>query len=344
MITNPIIPIWLMIIICIILFILVFVDFHKFGRKNKSTNNTKRPQNIIKYKIFNKISKSVIIILLFLLNLRIMLPNGDATQIKYDVDILFVIDKSVSMRALDYNGEKERMEGVVNDCSYIIDTLNGACYSIVTFGDSAEQLTPFTSDADLIKAELKAVVTEDDFYASGTSINMVKKTMESVLKKEQKRKGGDAKTVVFFISDGEVTKEGERIESFSSLNKYVLGGAVLGYGTSSGGKMVSNLYKDDPNSSGYYVYYYDNKYNRNTAISKIDEGALKDIASDIGVGYVHMDKQSKIDSILSKLKKQMLESQTTEDKINSYQDIYYYFAIILVICLVVDFIVRKRSL
>ena len=118
----------------------------------------------------------------------------------------------------------------------------------------------------------------------------------------------------------------------------------MGYGTSSGGKMVSRLYEDEPNSSSYYVYYYDNKYNKTTALSKIDEGNLKEVASDIGVSYVHMDKTSKIDSILKKLRDQMLESQTAEEKINSYSDTYYYFAIALVICLIFDFIIRKRSL
>ena len=346
MITNPIIPIWLMSIICIVLLLFVYIDFSRFSRKNKTgnSNNNKRPKNIIKYKIFNKISKTIIIIILFLLNLRFMTPNGDSTQIKYDVDVLFVIDKSVSMRALDYDGEKERMEGVVKDCSYIIDTLNGASYSIIAFGDSAEMLVPFTSDADMVKAELGAITTEDDFYASGTSMKLAKKEMEKVLKRVQKTKGGAAKTIVFFISDGEITKEGELYESFKSLKEYVLGGAVMGYGTSSGGKMVSRLYEDEPNSSSYYVYYYDNKYNKTTALSKIDEGNLKEVASDIGVSYVHMDKTSKIDSILKKLREQMLESQTAEEKINSYSDTYYYFAIALVICLIFDFIIRKRSL
>ena len=343
MIVNPIIPIWLMTIICIIVLLLVYIDFSKFSKKNRK-NNYKRPKNIIKYKIFNKISKTIIIIVLFLLNLRFMTPNGDSTQIKYDVDVLFVIDKSVSMRALDYNGEKERMEGVVNDCSYIIDTLNGASYSIITFGDSAERVVPFTSDADMVKAELKAITTEDDFYASGTSMKLAKKEMESTFKRAQKNKGGDVKTIVFFISDGEITKEGELYESFSSLKQYVLGGAVMGYGTSSGGKMVSRLYEDEPSSSSYYVFYYDNKYNKTTALSKIDEGNLKEIASDLGVGYVHMDKTSKIDSILKELKNEMLESQTAEEKIKSYSDTYFYFAAALVICLIIDFIVRKRSL
>ncbi|MBQ3408855.1 MAG: VWA domain-containing protein [Clostridia bacterium] len=344
MITNPIIPVWLMTIICIVLIFILFFDFRKFGKRHKDTIKVKSPRNIIKYKIYNGISKTIIIILLFLMNLRFMTPNGETTQITYDVDILFVIDKSVSMRALDYNGEKERMEGVADDCCYIVDTLNGAKYSIITFGDTAEKLVPFTSDADLIKAELKAIITEDDFYASGTSINLVKKTMEDALKSEQKKQGGSAKNIVFFISDGEITKEGEEMESFSSLKKYILGGAVMGYGTESGGKMVSRLYKDDPTSSGYYVYYYDKKYNKITAISKIDEDNLKKIASDLSIGYVHMDKKTKIDSTLKELQKQMLNSQTTDQKLNTYQDTYYYIAIALAIFLVLDLIIRKRSL
>jgi len=344
MITNPIIPIWLMAIICFVLLCLVFIDFGKTGKGDKIKGKANRPKNIIKYKVFNKISKCVIIILLFVMNLRFMIPNVDATQIKYDVEVLFVIDKSVSMRALDYNGEDERMKGVAEDCCHIVDILNGAKYSIITFGNNAEKLVPFTGDADLVKAELNAIITEDDLYAGGTSINLVKKTMEDVLKSAQKRRGGNSQTVVFFISDGEITAENETIESFSSLEKYILDGAVMGYGTSTGGKMVSRLYKDDPNSSGYYVYYYDNKYNKQIAISKIDETVLNTLASDMGIGYVHMENQSKIDETLKGLQEKMVNLQTTEDKITAYGDTYFYVAILIVVCLIVDFIVRKRSI
>ena len=49
-------------------------------------------------------------------------------------------------------------------------------------------------------------------------------------------KGSSGKRILFFISDGEITSE-EKLSSFSSIKKYVDDGAVLGYGTSSGGKM-----------------------------------------------------------------------------------------------------------
>lgn len=344
MITNPIIPIWLMTIICVILLCTIFIDFNRLGKNGAAIRKANRPQNIIKYKRFNKISKLVIVVILFVLNLRFMIPNSDVTQINYDVDVLFVIDKSVSMRALDYNGENERMKGVIDDCCHIIDSITGAKYAIITFGNNAEKLVPFTSDADLVKAEMGAIITEDDFYADGTSINIVKNKIEEVLKSEQKRQGGDAKTIVFFISDGEITAENETVESFGSLKKYILGGAVMGYGTSAGGKMVSKLYENDPTSSSYYVYYYDKKYNKEIAVSKIDETVLNSLASDMGISYVHMENQSNIDSVLQGLQDKMVNLQTTEEKIDSYSDTYYYVASALMVCLIADFIVRKRSI
>ena len=108
--------------------------------------------------------------------------------------------------------------------------------------------------------------------------------------------------------------------------------------------MVSDLYRDEPNSPYYYVYYYDENYKKTTAISKIDENNLKQISSDIGIDYIHMEKASNIEYKLSEVKKQALNSLNSKDKIDSYKDIYYYLGIILVILLFVDFDKKKRRL
>ena len=59
--------------------------------------------------------------------------------------------------------------------------------------------------------------------------------------------------------------------------------------------MISSAYKDETESSNSYIYYYDNDYNSVTAISKIDENNLKQIASDIGIDYIQMSKTENID-------------------------------------------------
>lgn len=345
MIINPIIPIWLMLIICIIMIILVILN-KPLKDKTKQVNNerTSRQNELIKRHIINVLIKIAIIINLFIINLRFMIPNGETISYNMDLNVLFVIDKSVSMKALDYSGNKERIEGVITDCCNIVDELPGAKFSIITFGDTAQKEIPFTTDSNMVQAELKSIHVEDDFYAKGTSINIVNEIFEKTLKNEMEKQKGNAKFVVFFVSDGEITKEGEKLSSFKNIAPYISDGAVLGYGTQDGGKMVSRLYEDDPTNPSYYIYYYDENYKKVTGLSKIDERNLNQIANDIGIDYINMAKSSNINSKLNSIKKEQASSETTEQKIKSYQDIYYYFVIPLLILLIVDFIIKKRRM
>lgn len=355
MIINPIIPIWLMTIICIISIILVIYNkqlkekvINKYKKENDKIDkqqNLNKTNKMAKINIVNICVKIMIIILLFIINLRFMLPNGEGIEINSNLSILFVIDTSVSMRALDYNGKKERFEGVINDCCNIVEELSNCKFSIITFGDTAQRLIPFTSDSDMVQAELKAIRIEDDYYAKGSSMNLAKNILEKTLKDEKQRKKDNSPIIVFFISDGEITKEDEKLESFSNISQYISNGAVLGYGTSTGGKMVNSGYADDPSSELYYIYYYDEQsYQSVTAISKLDEKNLKQIASDLGIDYVQMSKTSNINYKLNEIKRQNSNSQLNEQKTSSYKDIYYYFAIPLVILLIIDFTVQKRRI
>lgn len=346
MIINPIIPIWLMTIICVSSIILIVYSKQLKDRITNKENieKTTKQKHLIRENIINIIIKVVIVILLFVINLRFMIPNGESVAINTDVNILFVIDTSVSMRALDYDGNKERFEGVVNDCCYIVDELSNCKFSIITFGDTAKKVIPFTTDTDMVQAELQSINLENDFYAEGSSMNLSKDILEKTLKKEKKRQNENAKFVVFFVTDGEITKEEETLETFSNIKQYVSNGGVLGYGTKTGGKMVSSAYADDPNSEFYYIEYFDDNYNYQTAISKLDEKNLKQIASDIGIDYIQMNKTVNINYKINDIKQQISNSQTNEEKISTYQDIYYYFAIPLVILLIMNFIIQKRRM
>lgn len=346
MIINPIIPIWLMTIICVSSIILIIYSKQLKDRitNKKNIEKTTKQKHLIREDIINIIIKVVIVILLFVINLRFMIPNGESVAINTDVNILFVIDTSVSMRALDYDGNKERFEGVVNDCCYIVDELSNCKFSIITFGDTTKKVIPFTTDTDMVQAELQSINLENDFYAEGSSMNLSKDILEKTLKEEKKRQNENEKFVVFFVTDGEITKEGETLETFSNIKQYVSNGGVLGYGTKTGGKMVSSAYADNPNSEFYYIEYFDDNYNYQTAISKLDEKNLKQIASDIGIDYIQMNKTSNINYKLNDIKQQISNAQTNEEKINTYQDIYYYFAIPLVVLLIIDFVIQKRRM
>ena len=75
MIVNPIIPIWLMSVICIILLVL----------KRKG--------------IFPYIRQIIVILLLFVINLRIMIPDEiEVSSPKIDAKVIFVIDNTIGLQ------------------------------------------------------------------------------------------------------------------------------------------------------------------------------------------------------------------------------------------------------
>ena len=54
---------------------------------------------------WNFIRQIIIALLLFLINLRIMIPTGEVPVLTNDIDILFVVDNTISMLAEDHNGD-----------------------------------------------------------------------------------------------------------------------------------------------------------------------------------------------------------------------------------------------
>lgn len=319
MIISPIIPLWLMIPITI-LFVIVIV--------------------LNKGNIKNLIIRLMIVALLFMINLRIMTSSSDIQILSSNVDVLFVIDNTISMVAEDYDGKNPRLDAVKDDCNYIIDELAGARFAVVTFNDTSQILAPFTTDATMAAQAIETITVADSFYARGTTLNVALEDMENVLESSEKK--GDRTRVVFFISDGEITSEDSKLKSFSSVKEYVSNGAVLGYGTTKGGNMkVKDRYDD---TEEYLEDQTTHSYPYPKAVSKIDEDNLKQIADDIGVDYINMSKQSEIDSKLKEIKKQVNGEVPEETKKESFSDTYYYFVIPLLILLTIEFIIYKRKL
>lgn len=317
MIINPIINIWIMISICI------FIILIGISKKNKH----------------DIITKAVISVLLFMINLRIMIPASNGKMSSNNLDVLFVIDNTISMVAEDYDGNKTRLEGVKNDCKYIIENLSGAKFSVITFSNSSKIDIPFTSDTDAVNNAIDSLSVMNSLYAKGSSLNAPIKDMQYDL--ENSAKDISRKRIVFFISDGEITND-EKLKSYSDLKKNVDSGAVLGYGTNKGGKMKVKKYSFS-DSTEYLDDNTQNTYPYPKAISKIDEGNLKQIAKDLGIEYVHMQKTSDVDKTLKKISSN-ISKETTKFGVNTYDDTYYIFAIMLTMVLFFELINYKRRI
>lgn len=287
--------------------------------------------------VFPYLRQVFIVLLVFVINLRIMIPSDhiDSSTSKMELSVLFVVDNTISMIAKDYNGSTERLTAAKEDCSYIIQELYGADFSVITFDNKAKRLSPFTSDTEFAKNSISSILPIDEFYARGSSMNTCKELLVETLKYTKKEAG--TPVAVFFISDGEITNE-DTLESFVQAAPYIDYGAVLGYGTQQGGKMYPISY-DGENEAPLQD---ESDYPYKDAISKIDENNLQQLADDMGVRYVHMTAQENIEDTLKEIRQAVDISTEGGGETSGYQDIYYWFVLPLLLLLIYDFI-RKGS-
>ncbi len=305
----PILPIWLMTIICILLIFGVVKSYHEKKKIGKTT-----------------IINIAIIILLFIINLRIMIPSNKSLVAANNLDIIFVIDNSISMVADDYQS-KTRLEGVKENCNYIIKDLNGARFSIITFDNNSKLIIPFTVDTSMATESIAIIKSKAEYRASGSSLNAPKTNLETVLKNSKEKE--DRIRIIFFITDGENTLEEQPLESYDELAEYVDGGAVLGFGSLEG----STMYVGEEGTWGEYVMA---NFGQEKAISKLDESNLKKLASDLGIDYIHVEKEKDIQNKIKELKILANSSFQNSDK-STYDDIYYIFVIPLLLLLLFHF-------
>ena len=313
--TDPIIPIVILIPIlgiCFVLYIFAVL-------KNKSG---------VPGKVLRILRVALIIALVFMINLRIMTKKYNVDVELKNIDVLFVVDTTISMWAEDYDGTKQRMTAVQNDCQYIMDSLAGSNFSLIKFDNRSQILAPFTQDTKNVSDAFSTIKAPDRYYARGSSMNAAYDDMLDMLKSSDKKEG--RLTVVFFISDGEVTN-GDTVKSFADLAEYIDGGAVLGYGTDRGGKMYD---------SGSYSYIRDPETGRD-AYSIIDEELLCKMAQEMHIDYIHMDNQAKIEYLVDAIKSGSVMQLANSDNV-SYEDTYFYYVPFLAALLVIEMILIIR--
>lgn len=311
---DPIIPIWLMGILCVGMIFL-------------------KKRSRIAY-----VRQIIAIVLVFLINLRIMVPSDNVSSNTQTLDtyVLFVVDDTISMLARDYDGDTERLTAVKKDCGHIIEELDGAKFAVISFNNNANLVAPFTNNSQYAEDVIDSLYPLEQLYAEGTSMNVSIDVMTNTLKRAREK--ADGSVVVFFISDGEITNE-ENLKSFKSAAKYVDGGAVLGYGTTEGG----NMYMKSSYTGQDELIEDTSSYPRKPAVSVIDEDNLKSIADDMDVKYINMNDASNIDTTINKIKRESA-SESKDGKVSGYADIYYIFAAMLVLVMIWEFIdIRRKS-
>ncbi len=198
-----------------------------------------------------------------------------------DLDVVVVVDRTVSMSARDWNGDQPRLEGVRQDLSAVTAALPGSRFALITWGRYARTELPPTTDLAAFGAAVAAVQREGVFDGEGSSPDRPLEELTALLERAEDQHP-DRRRIVVFASDGEVTADGEPA-SYADLAPLVDDGLVLGYGTTAGGRMpMYDGAEAEQFGDGGWVYDQDTGAD---ALSRVDEGNLRAIAAELGVGY-----------------------------------------------------------
>lgn len=192
-----------------------------------------------------------------------------------DLQVLTVIDRTVSMSAMDGPAGSPRLELARSDLETAVLKHPGARFALLEWGTRAELTVPFTSDRDAFLRAVALVEREDPVEGIGSRLDRPLARMGRVLEAARKQYP-ERHTVVLFLSDGENTRPG-RQASYAPLADVVDAGLVVGYGTETGGRML--LEEKRP---GIFV---PGDRSGTPAVSRVDEQNLRRIADELGIGF-----------------------------------------------------------
>lgn len=240
--------------------------------------------------------RSILLALPILVAIGPSVQGGVSSPGVANLDVIFAVDTTPSMAALDYNGSQQRIEGVKQDMQALAASLKGAHIEIITFDSQANVILPLTTDSTAFSTAVQGMRPQINSYSRGSSID---KPL-NMLTQEFKRSSTaypDHYRLLFYFGDGEQTAE-TKPKSFSPVARYIDGGAILGYGTAKGAKIVKYTGLESTSKSTTYVSTIDEATNKLTAaVSHTDTAALKKIAGEIKVTYQDRNRGGPVEDL-----------------------------------------------
>lgn len=247
------------------------------------------------------------------------IPGAEAQGASSDINVFFVVDLTTSSVAEDYGGAP-RIEGMRADIAAIAERLPGAKFAVITFDTKGSVRMPLTADTSALEATADVMRPAYYVYSRGSSITAGADALRQRLEASA-RDAPERQRVVFYLGDGEQTS-GRAAAPFGIDRSLISGGAVLGYGTASGGRMREN----SPAVSGPQPYLAD-PTTGGEALSRIDEDALRGLAGQLGVPYVHRGPGDAVDAALLQAQPGSLRP-TAESGLFGRFELYWVLALI----------------
>ena len=307
MVLNPVLSLWLFVPVCaaVVIFALICI------LKNKGIRKRLVLRTALLIAVISQVT---------LIELRPMRKKYETEVETRNIDVLFVLDSTMSMYVSDMPGGKERMDAAREDIVHITELLQGANFGLVVYDNIAHVMLPFTQEESNVKDALEVIDIPSVYYANGTSLTVpveeTKKLLQSSVKKDERI------TVLVFMSDGEVTGEPsfEEYKEIASLPDKVL---VLGYGSEEGGKVYDE--------NGRPVYSSDGEI----GISKYSGENMSRLAKELNGVLIHRNDVNSVEKENAFAESVLRSgySMSGYRKAVTYEDTYYYYVPFLILLL-----------
>jgi Ca-activated chloride channel family protein len=270
-------------------------------------------------------ARALLVLLVAVVAFRPAIGGGaPASTAEGGLEVYFVVDTTSSMVAEDYGpNDAPRLSGVRSDISAIAQELTGAEFALITFDSTALQRMPLTSDLTALRSAVTVMTQEVTGFSSGSSIDAPRDLLDQVLTEAAEVKP-ERPRVVYYFGDGEQTAESEP-GSFDQLATDVDGGAVLGYGTAEGGRMLSfDGYNDEYSEPATYIQDFSTTPPTD-AVSRINEDSLNAIATQLGVGYDTRESGDSVGALTDGI--EVDSSRVTQDQGRAPFELYWIAAV-----------------
>lgn len=217
----------------------------------------------------------VVALALLVIAARPTVGNVLTTTYTSGADVVFMIDRTTSMGALDYDGAKPRMDGVRGDVKSLVTSLSGSRFAVIVFDNNARVALPFTTDASAVVSLVEALDWRFAEYGTGSDIAIGMGEAQQLLG-ESHEQHPELDRYLYYFGDGEQTRD-EAPQSMEPLRAYLTGAEVFGYGSAEGARMLVSATSTDmvQDERG------------EPAISHMEEENLAAMAEQLGGGYRH---------------------------------------------------------
>lgn len=169
------------------------------------------------------------------------LKTLDPNQLSIDSDVVFIVDTTYSMHALDGRDGDTRLNDLKHDLRTFAQKLQGSRFGVIAYEKNASIYLPLTttySDLDTAADTLDGgayIFSTNDPSLTG-ALDFTQKYLEKVQASDVTRH-----QVVVLMTDGELTGKTDSAESVKTAAERLASVAdaavVVGYGTNAGGKM-----------------------------------------------------------------------------------------------------------